>query len=176
MKLRNKPDGKEFKMTKARWILAITLALAISVLAFGTAMAQNNTLQTPVSATIAEILANPVRDQAVTLSGQVTQVIEGNDFLLDDGTGSIRVDGGPFWHHQLGLTAGQSVTISGEVDLGRPGSEAATPQIDLFFFEADGQTMTVRDAGGPPPWAGGPHRNDKQHGNQGADDDTDDDD
>jgi uncharacterized protein YdeI (BOF family) len=134
-------------------MLITFLVLAVALFTVGTAFAQTGS-----TFTIADILANPVRDQAVTLTGEITQLVEGNDFVLTDSTGSITVDGGPAWFQQFGLTVGQSVTVTGEVDLGKPEEAATTPEIDMFSFESGGQTTTVRQAGGPPPWAGGKHR------------------
>jgi uncharacterized protein YdeI (BOF family) len=155
--------------TKKLTLIAI-VALAVALFAFGTAFAQTGTSSTPVETTIADILANPMRDQFVTVTGEITQIVEGNDFILTDSTGSIRVDGGPAWFQQLKLVVGQSITVTGEVDLGRPGQASATPEIDLSSFESGGQTTTIRQAGGPPPWAGGPHRQGLPE-TDGADDD-----
>ena len=145
-------------MKNKQLALIAVLVLAVALFTVGTAYAQTETPTTPVVTTIADILANPVRDQVVTLTGEITQLVEGNDFVLTDNTGSITVDGGPAWFHQLGLAIGQSVTVTGEVDLGRPGQASTTPEIGLFSFELGGESTTIHQAGGPPPWAGGPHR------------------
>jgi uncharacterized protein YdeI (BOF family) len=157
-------------MKMKKLTLIAVVALAVALFAFGTAFAQTGTSSTLVETTIADILANPVRDQVVTVTGEITQIVEGNDFILTDSTGSIRVDGGPAWFQQLKLVVGQSITVTGEVDLGRPGQASTTPEIDLSSFESGGQTTTIRQAGGPPPWAGGPHRQGLPE-TDGADDD-----
>jgi uncharacterized protein YdeI (BOF family) len=144
-------------MKMKKLALIAVLAVAVALFAVGTAFAQAETASTPVGTTIADILANPVRDQVVTLTGSITQLVEGNDFVLTDSTGSINVGGGPAWFHQLGLVVGQSVTVTGEVDLGRPGQATTTPEVDLFSVESEGQTNTIRQQGGRPPWAGGPN-------------------
>jgi uncharacterized protein YdeI (BOF family) len=147
---------------KSALVAVLSIVVALSI--FGTVFAQTGTTRTtsipvvPEEITIAEILANPVRDQVVKLTGTITKLIEGNDFILTDSTGDITVSGGPAWFQQLGLTEGQSVTLIGEVDLGKPDQAATTPEIDLFSFESGGQTNTIQQGGGPPPWAGGPHR------------------
>jgi uncharacterized protein YdeI (BOF family) len=150
---------------KKKMMLVAALVLAVSLLAVGTAFAQTGTPPNSVPATIAEILANPVRDQMVTLTGKITQIIEGNEFILDDSTGTILVDGGPPWFHKVDLSTGQAVTITGEVDLGKPGSDSTKTEIDLFSFESEGQTTTIRESTGRPAWAGGGHGNGNGNGN-----------
>lgn len=112
-----------------------------------------------VQTTIAQILANPVRDQMVTVSGQIVQHLRDNHYVLDDGTGRIVIDGGPIWYHQLNLPIGQQVRVTGEVSLGPTWlSSPRTPEIDICAAVlADGTVITVRGPG-RPPWAGGPRR------------------
>jgi uncharacterized protein YdeI (BOF family) len=162
-------------MKKKMMLLVAALVLAVSLLAVGTAFAQTGTPPNAVQTTIAEILASPVRDQMVTLTGKITQIIDGNEFTLDDSTGTILVDGGPPWFHKVDLSTGQAVTITGEVDLGKPGSESTKTEIGLFSFTSDGQTTTIRESTGRPPWAGGPHGNGngKDKGTQEPADDSD---
>jgi uncharacterized protein YdeI (BOF family) len=138
--------------------LITVLALSVAFFAFGTVFAQTGTVPSPVTTTIADILANPVQDQVVTLSGEITELIEGNDFVLTDSTGKINVGGGPAWFQQLGLVVGQQVTVTGEVGLGKPGQATITPEVDLFSIESEGKTNTIRQQGGRPPWAGGRNR------------------
>jgi uncharacterized protein YdeI (BOF family) len=121
---------------------------------------------------IGNVVSDPTAylDQTVTVSGTIDQVIEGNEFTLKDGTGTIKVEAGPSWYKDFGFYVGQSITITGEVDLGKDGTGAA--EIDVFTVEADGQTTTVREAGGPPPWAGRGH-NGQTPGAGAPDDDND---
>lgn len=87
----------------------------------------------------------------VTVSGEVVSVV-GNDFVLDDGTGQIIVDAGPNWWHQIDVSQGEEVTVTGE--LGRGG------ELDAYSItRSDGSIIEIRSPGGPPPWAGGPNRN-----------------
>jgi hypothetical protein len=66
---------------------------------------------------------------------------------LDDGTGLIIVDAGPRWYHQLNFTPGERVTVVGEYDEG---------ELDAFrITRSNGEVISIRPAGGPPPWAGG---------------------
>ncbi len=121
---------------------------------FGVASAQGL-----VQATIAQILVNPVRDQVVAVSGQIVQHLGDNDYVLDDGTGRIVIDGGPLWYHQLNLPIGQQVRVIGEVSLGPTWlASPRTPGIDICALVlADGTVITARRPG-RPPWAGGPRR------------------
>jgi uncharacterized protein YdeI (BOF family) len=160
-------------MTKKMMLLVAALVLTVSLLAVGTVFAQTGTPPNAVQTTIAEILASPVRDQMVTLTGKITQIIDGNEFTLDDSTGTILVDGGPPWFHKVDLSTGQAVTITGEVDLGKPGSESTKTEVDLFSFESAGQTTTIRESIGRPPWAGGPNGNGKDKERLEQDDDKD---
>jgi uncharacterized protein YdeI (BOF family) len=85
----------------------------------------------------------------VTISGEIRSVV-GNEFILDDGTGQIIVDAGPMWYHQLNLREGERVTVVGEYD-----------DYDFDAFEitqSNGEVLRIRNAGGSPPWAGGPNR------------------
>jgi uncharacterized protein YdeI (BOF family) len=146
--------------------VAATVACLVGLMA-GTALA--------AVTDIGSILTDPAayKDQVVSVTGTIDQVIEGNEFMLKDATGTIKIDGGPSWFKDLGLAISQSFTISGEVDLGKDGTGAA--EIDIFSVtDASGAVIaTVREAGGRPPWAGGPQSNGQTPGQGVADDDTD---
>jgi uncharacterized protein YdeI (BOF family) len=161
-------------MTKKMVLIVAAIVLIVSILAVGTAFAQTGTPPNAIETTIAEILANPVRDQMVTLTGKITQVYDGNEFTLDDSTGTILVDGGPPWFQKVDLSTGQAVTITGEVDPGNPGSDSTKTEIDLFSFASEGQTTTLRESIGRPPWAGGPNGKDKERLEQDDDKDEND--
>jgi hypothetical protein len=97
---------------------------------------------------IRELQQNP---RGITVSGEVTSVV-GNDFVLDDGTGEIIVDAGPTWWHEIDLEAGEQVTVTGEMS-------KKSGEFDAFsLVRADGSTIDIRPADGPPPWAGKPNR------------------
>jgi hypothetical protein len=86
----------------------------------------------------------------VTISGQVKSVV-GNNFTLNDGTGEVIVDAGPRWWHQINLSAGESVTVVGEMDEG---------EFDAFSItRANCQVIQIRPASGSPPWAGDRRKN-----------------
>lgn len=89
------------------------------------------------------------RPAGLTISGEIRSVV-GNEFVLDDGTGQIIVDAGPIWYHQLDLQTGDRVTVVGEYD---------DYDFDAHSITLDGgEVVNIRNAGGPPPWAGGPNR------------------
>ncbi len=89
------------------------------------------------------------RMEGFTLSGIVV-AIKGNTFVLDDGTGVIIVEAGPPWWQQLDLQLNEQVTVVGRPAMG--GFEA------FSITRADGTVTDVRSGEGPPPWAGGPFR------------------
>jgi uncharacterized protein YdeI (BOF family) len=134
----------------------------VAALAFTTVCVLGLTAGTVFAAVtqIGTVVADPsaYKDQAVSVTGTIDKVVEGNEYILNDGTGTIAISGGPAWHKLLGLTVGQSVTVTGEVDLGKDG-KATAPELDILTVEADGQTTTVREAGKRPAWAGGPFKN-----------------
>ena len=91
------------------------------------------------------------RPRAITIAGRVESII-GNKFILNDGTGEIIVDAGPRWWHNINLSQGEQVTVTGE--LGKKGDE-----FDAFTItRATGSMIEVRPPEGPPPWAGGRNR------------------
>ncbi|MEN9226614.1 MAG: hypothetical protein Q6L60_12605 [Thermostichus sp. HHBFW_bins_43] len=86
------------------------------------------------------------RNPGIAISGVIRSVV-GNEFILDDGTGQIIVDAGPLWYHQLNFTPGERVTVVGEYDGG---------DFDAYTItRGSGEVIQIRNAGGPPPWAGG---------------------
>ncbi|TVQ23214.1 MAG: DNA-binding protein [Leptolyngbya sp. DLM2.Bin15] len=89
------------------------------------------------------------RTPNTTISGSIRSVV-GNEFILDDGTGQIIVDAGPRWYHQLDLRVGERVTVVGEYD---------DYDFDAYqITRSSGDVIRIREADGPPPWAGGPQR------------------
>lgn len=90
------------------------------------------------------------RSPGLTIAGEIRSVV-GNEFVLSDGTGEIIVDAGPMWYHQLNLQVGEQVTVVGEYD---------DYDFDAFTItRGNGDVLTIRNPQGPPPWAGGPDRN-----------------
>lgn len=85
------------------------------------------------------------RTTGITITGEIRSVV-GNEFILDDGTGQLIVDAGPRWYHQLDLRSGEQVTVIGEYD---------DYDFDAFqITRSNGEVIQIREAGGPPPWAG----------------------
>jgi hypothetical protein len=113
----------------------VVLTLATACL---TAVIPGTQAQVPIR----ELQRNP----EVTIAGEIRSVV-GNEFILDDGTGQIIVDAGPQWYHQLNLQQGERVIVVGEYD---------DYDFDAFqITRSDGDIIRIRNAGGPPPWAGG---------------------
>lgn len=81
----------------------------------------------------------------VEIAGAVTHVL-GDRFVVDDGAGSVLVETGPSWRHDIAMAVGEQVRVRGEPDGGAP---------DAFVsFCADGETLRIRPENGRPPWAG----------------------
>lgn len=119
-----------------RYPLIILLTSALTTFGITTTLAQ-----TPIR----ELQRSP----GITISGVITSVV-GNDFVLDDGTGEIIVDAGPRWYHQLNLQEGEQVTVLGEY---------GNDEFDAFrITRSSGEVIQIREASGPPPWAGGPNQ------------------
>lgn len=113
------------------YLLPICLGVFMT---WGSAVAQNIT---PIS----QLNLN----RGITIKGTIRSVV-GNNFILDDGTGTIIVDAGPMWYHQLNLKPGEEVTV-----VGKPGRH----DFDAFqITRGSGEVINIRPAGGPPPWAG----------------------
>jgi uncharacterized protein YdeI (BOF family) len=104
---------------------------------------------------IADVNANPVKDTEVTISGAVLSV-DGNEYVVSDGTGVITVEAGPRWYQAVDLVVGEIVSVTGEVDTGKDGTKTAA--IDAFSItKADSSVITVKNGTGKPPWAVGPN-------------------
>jgi len=87
--------------------------------------------------------------KGTTISGEVVSVV-GNNFTLRDGSGEIIVDAGPRWWREINLKPGEKVTVTGEVS-------KKSGEFDAFSItRANGSTIEIRPAEGPPPWAGKP--------------------
>ncbi len=110
------------------------------------------------SPTIGQIQSNPgaFLNRVVTISGTTGVYVDDNEFLLDDGTGQIVVDPGPWWFRQIALTPGTPVVVTGKIDRMRRGGV----DLDARRIETPDTTIQIRDCSfdGPPPWAGGPNR------------------
>lgn len=64
--------------------------------------------------TIASVLASPVEGSRVVLSGIIVQMVSAENFILDDGTGQVFVDG----DNDFGsLLVGERVQVTGTVDI-----------------------------------------------------------
>jgi hypothetical protein len=80
----------------------------------------------------------------VRISGTITHVF-GNEFVLQDPTGSVLVDTGPEWFKRHEFKVGEWLTVIGHMDDG---------DFDAYIIEtADGTNLTIRPPSGPPPWS-----------------------
>jgi hypothetical protein len=83
--------------------------------------------------------------RGVTISGTATDVF-GNAFVLKDATGTALVETGPAWFKQRNFRVGEQLSVTGVVDGG---------SFDAWrIVRGDGSVETIRNAEGPPPWAG----------------------
>lgn len=129
--------------------------------------------------TIAQIQANPAAfyDQIVTLNGTLSVYVDENEFLLDDGTGQIVVDPGPPWYREIMIAQGTRISVTGQIDwIGAPGNRRGV-DLDACEIVTPSETIAIRDCAfdGPPPWAGGPDRDERPRPAERDDDDADDD-
>jgi uncharacterized protein YdeI (BOF family) len=159
---------------KARIGLAVfaTVGCLVGLMA-GVALAETTTTGVSASAVISIAdAAKAPSDSVVTVTGTVAAGAEANEYTLTDGTGTIKIDGGPAWYLKTELAIGAVYTIIGEVGRGKDGKSAA--EIDIYTATNDkGVVTTVRAGGGRPPWAGGPNNHDKLPPAGAADDDAD---
>jgi hypothetical protein len=98
----------------------------------------------------------------------IVEGAEANEYQLDVAGNKWPVEFGPAWYKTYTFTAGQEITVTGELDTGRDGTK--TPEIDVASFTDANGDQVVRTAGGPPPWAGGTKNHDKVRGNGGTPD------
>jgi len=83
----------------------------------------------------------------ITISGKVVGFGESdeNEWILDDGTGTIVVDAGPRSWRNINVTKGETITVVGEIDDG---------EFDAFSVTiSNGSVIDIRSPQGPPPWA-----------------------
>jgi len=73
-----------------------------------------STLPAGATSSIAAVLASPVQGAQVTLGGTIAEMLSAEDFMLDDGTGRVFVDG----DNDFGtLRVGDRVLVTGTVDI-----------------------------------------------------------
>ncbi|MBK1633242.1 hypothetical protein CKO31_21300 [Thiohalocapsa halophila] len=102
---------------------------------------------------IAAILDDPRPEQRVRISASLVQDLGDNEFLVEDATGRIIVEGGPAWYHRFGLPADELLIIDGEVEV----EDGDPPEIDIHqVTREDGAVLRIRPATGPSPWSGRP--------------------
>lgn len=139
---------------KLRRCCELTVAMSVVCVAYASSADEPKAAPAPPQVrTIGDILANPVRDEPVIISGTVVWRVVDNDYLLDDGTGKLIVDGGPIGHHSLDLPIDSTVDITGEVSVGPPGrQQPGPPEVAIFSVtKTDGTVVQLR-AGPGPQW------------------------
>ena len=96
-----------------------------------------------LSATAQGPQTSPTKPPMTTISGTVGKVAD-NRFMIDTDSGPMLITTGPKGHHRLELKSGEKITVTGE---------AGALDFDAFEIKrADGQTIEIRPAEGPPPW------------------------
>jgi hypothetical protein len=81
---------------------------------------------------------------SLTLLGDV-QTLEGNQFVLDNGTTQTVVNAGPESHHTLDLLPGERVIVVGAYGGGG--------QMNAFTItRSNGDVIFIRNPEGPAPW------------------------
>jgi|DewCreStandDraft_5_1066085.scaffolds.fasta_scaffold15661_2 uncharacterized protein YdeI (BOF family) len=139
-----------------RFLAFASLIVAAGTLWLQPALAHGPFGITARTVTVAQLLSAPLAYRFVAVRGRVG-VRVGNAFLLEDGTGRVRVDAGPSWYHTVPVQEGETVTVAGEVDTGPPWAVGRTVGLDAYWIQReDGSVVTIRTRPGPPPWAGGP--------------------
>lgn len=84
----------------------------------------------------------------ITISGKVVGFGESdeNEWILDDGSGTIVVDAGPRSWRNINVSKGETITVVGEMDDG---------EFEAFSVTlANGSVINIRSPQGPPPWSG----------------------
>ena len=114
-----------------------------------------------------------------TWTGTIGAGAEANEYTLTlgDAAGNVwPMEFGPAWYKTYAFAVEETITVTGELDTGRDGTKKA--EIDVASYSGyTGDTSvtpasgTIREAGGPPPWAGGPKNHDKVRGDGGTPDD-----
>ncbi|MEG3954639.1 DNA-binding protein [Microcoleus sp. herbarium2] len=90
----------------------------------------------------------PALKTGITISGKVVGFGEAdeNEWILNDGSGQVRVDAGPRRWRNINLSEGETITVVGEMDDG---------EFDAFSITlSNGSIINIRSPQGPPPWAG----------------------
>lgn len=76
-------------------------------------------LAAPVLAEVTTNISDLRQEQTVTISGEVTRIIDDaddNEWVVTDETGSIVVDAGSLWQQALDISVGDRLTVVGQLD------------------------------------------------------------
>ncbi|MBD2463647.1 NirD/YgiW/YdeI family stress tolerance protein [Oscillatoria sp. FACHB-1407] len=82
-------------------------------LGFATTLALASALIVPATAIAQTTIGDLQRQNSVTISGEVVRV-QGDDFILNDGTGQILVEAESRSIRQVNLRAGDRITVAGQ--------------------------------------------------------------
>lgn len=83
-----------------------------------------------------------------TISGKVVSFGEAdeNEWIIDDGSGRIKVDAGPRSWRDIKVSKGETIRVVGEMDDG---------EFDAFSItRSNGSVINIRSPKGPEPWEG----------------------
>lgn len=89
----------------------------------------------------------PALKTPTTISGRVVGFGEAdeNEWILNDGSGQVKVEAGPRRWRNINLSEGETITVLGEMDDG---------EFDAFSItRSNGSIINIRSPKGPPPWA-----------------------
>jgi uncharacterized protein YdeI (BOF family) len=90
---------------------------------------------------IKDVLQNPAYDRKATVKGTIQAVPDENEYIIADRTGRVLVDIWPLYTGDLGLPVGETLVVSGEVDL-----EDGRVEIDARQITTAGnETISVPD-------------------------------
>jgi len=100
--------------------------------------------------TVRQVLAGEAAP-GVSVRGWV-RVRQANDFILQDGTGALRLETCPVWYRFLPLRLGEQVRVQGEL---APRARWLRDQPVFLVYRLrreDGTEIPLRFDPGPPPW------------------------
>jgi uncharacterized protein YdeI (BOF family) len=128
---------------------SIIVASLASVLVLGVALAANAANAAPPAATATQVkseerkfqrIADVKRGEPVVLRGEVTRILDEDEFLLADDTGRIRIYIG--WKNDLPVKTGDTVIVEGRAD--DDTIFGMRPEIYARVLElADGERVTL---------------------------------
>ena len=140
-----------YGVTNLVWKLAIIVVIVATAVALfvGHAVTSSDIRH------IADIHPGDAEGGTVTVHGTITQAND-NRFVLQDSTGTAALTTCPVWYKRISLFPGDEVTVTGEVIRSHPGSSRSKITLSVYSIYRNGETITVREKPGKPPWATSP--------------------